>query len=181
MVNFSSFIDNIKPGVWFVQSNQPVSDIARCVFNLCVTLGDSINIFTEQVKELQSSTMDLIIQNRIASADNESEKEWLEQELSEYGAHGFFWNPEDMNHYAKNGPFWQYNAIIHNELFNVSSFCHQIVIVDGSTLMLQEPELDLLEVDDDAKRFNRSILLFMDQNSMEQYSKGTLSDNIITL
>lgn len=87
-----------KPGVWFVRSTRPSIELCRYVYDIAVELGKPIVVYSSIPKrEIQNKIIEIIKRNRIEATTSELERNWLEDELSEYNSHGFFWYPKDMN------------------------------------------------------------------------------------
>ena len=90
-----------KPGLWFVCSGQPATELKQYVYDFAVESGLPIVVYSGiPKKEIQNSVIDLIKTKCIENAENENERDWLEQEMTEYDNHGFFWYPEELNDYV---------------------------------------------------------------------------------
>ena len=95
-----------KPGLWFVCSRQPATELKQYVYDFAVESGLPIVVYSGIPKmEIQNAVIDLIQTKCIENAENENERDWLEQEMTEYDNHGFFWYPEELNDFIPNGFF----------------------------------------------------------------------------
>ena len=78
-----------KPGLWFVYSMQPTLELCRYIYQLAVETGLHLTVYSSaSEEEIQNNVFNLIKNNCIENASDESERNWLEQELSEYNTHG---------------------------------------------------------------------------------------------
>ena len=99
-----------KPGLWFVCSGQPATELKQYVYDFAVESG-----------------LPIVVEN---------ERDWLEQEMTEYDNHGFFWYPEELNDFIPNGFFWN-NYVFFDEfkiLSFTNSFSHLYLIDNLSEL-----------------------------------------------
>ena len=72
-----------KPGLWFVCSEHPASELIKYVYDFAVELGVPVVVYSDiPQKEIQNSVIDLIKAKYIGNAENESERDWLEQEMT---------------------------------------------------------------------------------------------------
>ena len=142
-----SFEKIIKPGLWFVKSSQQVLDISRFVYEIAVELGQSVTILSSQQREIQAEVFSLIRKDYLEKASNELEHDWLEQELSEYNAHGQFWYPEEMNDYVPHGSFWSnYVQFADDGWLSLPNCSFNIILVDDISTLWRENESDLSRI-----------------------------------
>lgn len=72
-----------KPGLWLVYSMQPTLELCRYIYQLAVETGLHLTVYSSaSEEEIQNNVFDLIKNNCIENASDESERNWLEQELS---------------------------------------------------------------------------------------------------
>jgi len=134
-----------EPGIWFYKSNQPIAEISGLVYELSVMYGVPVTVLSSCNKSIQQDVIAKVRQNCIETASNEIERNWLEQEMSEYNTHGFFWHPEEMNDYIETGSFWT-NYVHFNEedWLNFSCCPYNVVIIDDINVLCHyEGENDL--------------------------------------
>ena len=120
-----------EPGLWFFKSYQPTTDIVNMVYELSVKSGVPVTVLSSCNKRIQQDIIARIRHNCIDTASNENERNWLEQEMAEYNAHGFFFHPQEMNVYVENGPFWSdYVHFDDEEWLNFSCCPYDVVLID---------------------------------------------------
>ena len=137
----------IKPRLWFVKSRQPVVDISRFVYEIAVELGRPVTILSSQKREIQNEVFSLIRKDCLEKASDELEHNWLEQELTEYNAHGQFWYPEEMNDYVPHGAFWSnYVQFDADGWLSLANCSFNIILVDNLSVLWWEDESDLLRI-----------------------------------
>ena len=69
-----------KPGLWFVCSRQPATELKQYVYDFAVESGLPIVVYSGiPKKEIQNAVIDLIKTKCIENAENENERDWLEQ------------------------------------------------------------------------------------------------------
>ena len=121
MDNMDSYEKLNKPGLWFVCSEQPATELKQYVYDFAVETGLPIVVYSNMSKkEIMNAVIDLVKAKCIENAVNENERDWLEQEMMEYNNHGFFCHPEELNDYIPNGSFW-HNYVYFDE-FKILSF-----------------------------------------------------------
>ena len=167
-----------EPGIWFYKSNQPISEISGLVYELSVMYGVPVTVLSSCNKSIQQDVIAKVRQNCIETASNENERNWLEQEMSEYNTHGFFWHPEEMNDYVETGSFWS-NYVHFNEedWLNFSCCPYDIVLIDDIHVLCDyEGKTDLANtlpmVDADAVERNKTVVVFMSgetSNTIENF------------
>ncbi|MDT3388596.1 MAG: hypothetical protein LIR46_12670 [Bacteroidota bacterium] len=71
-----------KPGLWFVCSGQPATELKQYIYDFAVESGLPIVVYSGiPKKEIQNAVIDLIKTKCIENAENENERDWLEQEM----------------------------------------------------------------------------------------------------
>lgn len=137
----------IKPGLWFVKSSQPVVDISKFVYEIAVELGRPVTILSSQKREIQNEVFSLIRKDCLEKTSDELEHNWLEQELSEYNAHGQFWYPEEMNDYVPHGAFWSnYVQFDADGWLSLANCSFNIILVDAPSVLWWEDETDISRI-----------------------------------
>lgn len=156
----------IKPGLRFVKSSQPVVDVSRFVYEIAVELGQPVTILSSLKREIQNEVFSLIKKDCLEKASDELEYDWLEQELSEYNAHGQFWYPEEMNDYVPHGSFWSnYVQFDADGWLSLANCSYNIILVDDPSVLWWENETDLSRiiplVEKDAMEKGKAIFVFI--------------------
>lgn len=159
-----------KPGLWFVCSEHPASELIKYVYDFAVELGVPVVVYSDiPQKEIQNSVIDLIKAKYIGNAENESERDWLEQEMMEYNTHGFFCYPEELNDYVPNGSFWT-DYVFFDEfkiLSFTNSFSHLYLIDNLSELCLDygsDYSRALASIEQEAVEYKKTIIVFVTPN-----------------
>lgn len=160
-----------QPGLWIMKSMQPCRDISQFIYEMVYKGGMFVDIFSSNKREIKNEVVALIRQDCIDNVSDENERNWIEQEMSEYNTHGFFWHPEEMNDYVDNGVFWSSYAIIKDDNLLVHSNCvHGIALVDGLEKLWVEEEKDIptkiKEVNSDAKVYKKSAIMFLSDSQL---------------
>ena len=159
-----------KPGLWFVCSGQPATELKQYVYDFAVESGVPIVVYSGiPKKEIQNSVIDLIKTKCIENAENENERDWLEHEMTEYDNHGFFWYPEELNDYTPNGSFW-HNYVYFDE-FKILSFTNtfsNLYLIDNLSELWLDDEGDLsqslLSIENEAIEYRKTIIVFVTPN-----------------
>ncbi len=164
-----SFEKVIQPGLWLVRSSQPVVDVSSFIYEIGIELGQPLTVLTYAKKEIQNEVFSLVRKDCLESASDELEYNWLEQELSEYKAHGVLWHPEELNDYLPNGSFWSnYVQFDADEWLSLANCSFNIILVDDVTKMWWEDETDisqiLSKVEKDAIEKKKTVFLFVSPN-----------------
>nr|WP_164131408.1 hypothetical protein [Sharpea azabuensis] len=137
MVKVKKYEKLNKPGLWFVCSEHPATELKQYVYDFAVESGLPIVVYSGMSKkEIQNAVIDLVKAKCIENVANENERDWLELEMTEYDNHGFFWYPEELNDYIPNGLFWS-NYVFFDEfkiLSFTNSFSHLYLIDNLSEL-----------------------------------------------
>ena len=159
-----------KPGLWFVCSEHPASELIQYVYDFAVELGVPVVVYSDiPQKEIQNSVIDMIKAQCLVNAENESEREWLEQEMTEYNTHGFFWYPEELNNFIPNGFFWT-NYVFFDEfkiLSFTNSFSH-LYLIDNLSELSHDYGSDysraLTYIEQEAVEYKKTIIVFVTPN-----------------
>ena len=156
-----------KPGLWFVCSEHPASELIKYVYDFAVESGLPIVVYSGMSKkEIQNAVIDLVKAKCIENVANENERVWLELEMTEYDNHGFFWYPEELNDYVPNGSFWT-DYVFFDEfkiLSFTNSFSHLYLIDNLSELCLDDEgnlSRTLLSIEKEAVEYNKTIIVFV--------------------
>ena len=176
-----------KAGLWFVCSEHPASELKQYVYDFAVESGLPIVVYSgRSKKEIQNAVIDRIKTKCIEKAENENERDWLEQEMTEYDNHGFFWYPEELNDYIPNGSFWN-NYVFFDEfkiLSFTNSFSNLYLIDNLSELLLNFDGNDLpqalLSIEKGAIEHNQTIIIFVSPNDTLLTIVGYNSDKPLT-
>jgi hypothetical protein len=166
-----------KPGLWFVCSEHPASELKQYIYDFAVESGLPIVVYSgRSKKEIQNAVIDRIKTKCIENAENENEKNWLEQEMMEYNNHGFFWYPEELNDFIPNGSFWR-NYVCFDE-FKILSFTNcfsNLYLIDNlSELWLDEEDSlsqDLISIEKEAIEYKKTVIVFVSPNDSYYDSK----------
>lgn len=172
-----------QPGLWFVCSKHPASEISRHVYNLAVELGLPVVIYSSSTKkEIQNEVLGSIKAKCIEAASDELERNWLEQEMMEYNNHGFFWHPEELNDYIPNGSFWT-NYVFFDE-FKILSFTNSfsnIYLIENLSELWYDDECDIFQslpsMEKEAIEYKKTFIVFVSPNDTcvnESYIKSHL-------
>ena len=172
-------MDNIekinRPGLWFLETRQPCVELCKYVYDLAVEMGVPVAVFSSaSKKEIQNNVIEMIKKKYVDMASDELERNWLEQELSEYNAHGQFWYPEEMNDYVPNGSFWS-NYVFFDE-FKILSFTNtfsNLYLIDNlSELWYDDKSEDILSrlpsIEKDAVEYKKSLLVFLASSNISK-------------
>lgn len=164
-----SFYQIIQPGLWFVKSRQPIVDVSRFVYEIGVELGQPLTVLSSARKVIQDEVVALIKRNYLDSISDNLERDWLEQELSEYYTHGFFWYPEELNVYSPNGSFWSnYVQFDADGWLSLSNCSYNIILVENPSALWWEDETEISRilplVEEDAKEKEKTIFVFVSPN-----------------
>ena len=98
------------PGLWFLKSSRPSSDISDLIYELSVKGCAHFFVRSQFKREIQKEVLAKVIKDYLDGASDENERNRLDQGMSEYREHGFFYYPEELNDYVENGYFWCYTA-----------------------------------------------------------------------
>ena len=102
-------------------------------------------------------------------ASDELERDWLEQEMTEYNTHGQFWYPEEMNDYVPNGSFW--TSYVFFDEFKVLSFTNtfsKLYLIDNLSELCLDYGSDysraLSSIEQEAVEYKKTIIIFVTPN-----------------
>ena len=166
-----------KPGLWFVCSEHPASELKQYVYDFAVESGLPIVVYSDiPKKEIQNAVIDRIKTKCLENATDEKERDWLEQEMTEYDNHGFFWYPEELNDFIPNGFFWN-NYVFFDE-FKILSFTNSfsnLYLIDNLSELLLDNEgglsRTLPSIEKEAVEYQKTIIVFVSSN--DSYYDGT--------
>lgn len=156
-----------KPGLWFVKTRQPCTELCRYVYELAVELGMPVVVYSSaSKKEIQNNVIEMVKKKCVDMASDELERDWLEQEMTEYNTHGQFWYPEEMNDYVPNGSFWT-NYVFFDE-FKVLSFTNtfsKLYLIDNLSELWYDDESNLLRslpsIEKEAVKYKKTFIVFV--------------------
>jgi len=132
-----------QPGLWFVDSEL----LGKLVYEIGVVLGQPITALTSAKREIQNEVFSLVKKDCLESASDELERNWLEQELSEYNTHGFLWHPEELNDYLPNGSFWSnYVQFDEDDWLSFANCSYNTILVDDVSKMWWEDETEISRI-----------------------------------
>ena len=149
MVTLTDFIIKklSESGLWFLRSKQPMEDISSLLYELAVKMGVPVTVLSQNKKQIQNAVIAKVGQDIIKSAHTENEKNWLEDEMSEYHTHGFFFHPDEMNDYVPNGPFWsEYVSFCEEDKLVLDNCPHKTVIVEDINALCYDDERVLPQI-----------------------------------
>ena len=170
MVKVKKYEKLNKPGLWFVCSGQPATELKQHVYNFAVESGLPIVVYSGiPKKEIQNAVINRIKTKCLENATDEKERDWLEQEMMEYNNHGFFWYPEELNDFIPNGFFW--NNYVDIDEFKVLSFTNcfsNLYLIENlSELWLDEDDYlsqDLILIEKEAIEYKKTVIVFVSPN-----------------
>lgn len=156
------------PGLWFLKSSRPSSDISDLIYELSVKGCAHYFVRSQFKREIQKEVLAKVIKDYLDGASDENERNWMEQELSEYREHGFFYYPEELNDYVENGYFWCDTAHFLDDLPsmpNITNFYNNKIILEDIFELEYDDEKDLLKIlqlnQEDAIRINTTVIIFV--------------------
>ena len=160
-----------KPGLWFVKTRQPCIELCKYVYDLAVELGLHVRVFSSASKaEIQNNVFEMIKNKYINMASDELERNWLEQEMTEYYTHGQLWYPEEMNDYVPNGSFWS-NYVSFDEFKELSyifNYSRNLVLIDNLSEVRYDGDSDLFQslplIEREALEFKKTLIVFVSSN-----------------
>ena len=136
-----------EPGLWFLRSDRQMNDFSCLLYELAVKMGVPVTVLSQNKKLVQNAVIAKVGQDIIKSAHTENEKNWLEDEMSEYHTHGFFFHPDEMNDYVPNGSFWsEYVSFCEEDKLVLSNCPHRTVIVEDINALCYDDELVLPQI-----------------------------------
>ena len=157
-----------KPGLWFVRSTLPSFELCRYVYDFAVELGLPVTVFSAASKrEIQNNVIEMVKKKCVDTASDELERNWLEQEMTEYNTHGQVWYPEEMYDYVPNGSFWT-NYVFFDEFKILSfsnSFSNLYLIENLSELWYDDINDDNLSrlplIEKEAIEYKKTFIVFV--------------------
>ena len=167
MVTLNTIEKLNKLGLWFVKTGQPCTELCRYVYELAVELGVPVVVYSSaSKKEIQNNVIEMVKKKCVDMASDELERNWLEQEMTEYNTHGQFWYPEKMNDYVPNGSFWS-NYVFFDE-YKVLSFTNSfpnLYLIDNLSELWYEDERDIFQslpsIEKEAVEYQKTIIVFV--------------------
>lgn len=152
-----------EPGLWFVKSSKPIANMSTLIYELAVEGCAHLYVNTQYKKEIEREVIAKVMKDRLDEAADQNERNWLEQEMSEYDEHGFFFYPEEMNDYVENGSFWKEDVFLGDDS-NLSIFDYpsKVAIVE---------RIDYLPFDED--KSIKDNLQFIYEDAIE-YGKSVI-------
>ena len=158
-----------EPGLWFLKSSRPSSDICDLIYELAVKGGARIFVKAQQNKNIQSNVITRVMKDRLDEATDQNERDWLEQEMTGYHEHGFFDYPEEMNDYIENGYFWNYTVILMDDLHEIGNYNNDIIILEDINDLQYGDEKDLLKIlqlnHEDAIEYKDTMIILVQEKS----------------
>jgi len=156
-----------KPGLWFVKTGQPCTELFKYVYELAVELGLPVVVYSSASKrEIQNNVIEIIKKKCVDMASDELERNWLEQEMTEYNTHGQFWYPEEMNDYVPNGSFWS-NYVSFDE-FKILSFTNSfsnLYLIDNLSELRYDGDSELSQllplIEKEALEYKKTFIVFV--------------------
>ena len=156
-----------KPGLWFVKTKQPCKELCKYVYDLAVEMGVPVAVFSSASKrEIQNSVIEMIQKKCVDMASDELERNWLEQEMTEYNTHGQFWYPEEMNDYVPNGSFW--SSYVFFDEFKILSFNNSfsnLYLIDNLSELRYDGDSELSQslplIEKEAIEFKKTMIVFV--------------------
>lgn len=170
MVKVEKYEKLNKPGLWFVCSEQPATELKQYVYDFAVESGLPIVVYSDiPKKEIQNAVIDRIKTKYLENATDEKERNWLEQEMTEYDNHGFFWYPEELNEFIPNGFFWN-NYVFFDE-FKILTFTNSfsnIYLIENLSKLWYDNECDIFQslplMEKEATEYKKTLIVFVSSN-----------------
>ena len=73
-----------EPGLWFLKSSRPSSDICDLIYELAVKGGAHIFVKAQQNKNIQRNVITRVMKDYLEEATDQNERNWMEQEIIGY-------------------------------------------------------------------------------------------------
>ena len=118
------------PGLWFLKSNRPLSDISDLIYELSVKGCAHFFVRSQFKREIQKDVLAKVMKDF----------------LDEHKEHGFFFYPEELNDYVENGYFWCDTVILMDDLHEIGNYSNDIIILEDMNDLHYEDETDLLKI-----------------------------------
>ena len=155
MVKVEKYEKLNKPGLWFVCSEQPATELKQYVYDFAVESGLPIVVYSDiPKKEIQNAVIDRIKTKYLENATDEKERNWLEQEMMEYNNHGSFW----------------YNYVYFDE-FEILSFTNcfsNLYLINNLSKLYSGDGHDMshtqLSIEQEAVEYKKTIIVFVSPN-----------------
>lgn len=162
----------LGPGLWFVNSGRPTTELKQYIYNIAVEFGVPVVVYSSLSKrDIQNDAVNLIRKKYLDNVVDENERYWLEHEMTEYDNHGFFFHPQELNDYIENGAFWSnYVHFNDEEWLNFSCCPYDVVLIDDVRVLCDyEGETDLAKtlpmIHADAIERNKTVMVFSENTS----------------
>ena len=156
------------PGLWFLKSSRPSSDISDLIYELSVKGCAHFFVRSQFKTEIQKEVLAKVMKDYLDGASDENERNRLELGMSEYKEHGFFYYPEELNDYVENGYFWCDTAHFLDDLPfmpDIINFDNNNIILEDISELEYDDEKDLLKIlqlnQEDAIRINTTVIIFV--------------------
>jgi hypothetical protein len=99
-------------------------------------------------------------------ASDELERNWLEQEMTEYNTHGQFWYPEEMNDYVPNGSFWRnYVFFDGNKIRSITYSFSNLYLIDNLSELRYDGDSELSQllplIEKEALEYKKTFIVFV--------------------
>lgn len=170
MDKMNSYEKLCKPGLWFVKTCQSCIELCKYVYGLAVELGVRVIVYSSASKaEIQNNVFEMIKNKYINMASDELERNWLEQEMTEYYTHGQFWYPEEMNDYVPNGSFWpNYVSFDKFKILSFTNIFSNLLLIDNLSEIRYDGDSDLSQslplIEREAFEFKKTLIVFVSSN-----------------
>ena len=158
------------PGLWFLKSSWPLSDISDLIYELSVKGCAHLFVRTQFKREIQKDVLEKVMKDYLDGASDKDERNRLELGMSEYKEHGFFYYPEEMNDYVENGYFWCDTAHFLDDLPympDIINFYNDNIILEDIFELEYDDEKDLLKIlqlnQEDAIRINTTMIIIVQE------------------
>jgi hypothetical protein len=172
IVTESMMLKISEPGIWFMKSSEQITDISNLIYELSVKGCAHLFVNTQYLKEIKRDVVAKVMKDRLDEASDENERNWLEQEMSEYYEHGFFFYPEEMNDYVENGSFWKEDVYLGDDS-NLSIFDYpsKVAIVEGLNYLPFDEDKSIKDnlqfIHEDAIEYGKSVIVLCQEKYYE--------------
>ena len=158
------------PGLWFLKSSRPSSDISDLIYELSVKGCAHFFVRSQFKREIQKEVLAKVIKDYLDGASDENERNRLEQEMLDYKEHGFSSNLQVMNDFIEEGFFWNDTVIMIDE---IPLFClnyrNAIIILEDINDLRHDDETDLLKAlqlyHEDAIRIKSTVIVLVQEKN----------------
>ena len=135
------------PGLWFLKSNRPLSDISDLIYELSVKGCAHFFVRSQFKREIQKDVLAKVMKDFLDEASDENERNWLEQEMSEHKEHGFLDDLPSMP--------------------DIINFHNNNIILEDIFELGYDDEKDFLKIlqlnQEDAIRINTTMIIFVQE------------------